>query len=143
VTSADGPGPLSPTADPRLERALVEESLRRSAVLWLTLPPAPMPRAAWYVWSDSAVHVVHEGLEQSLPGLRELADVQISVRSKDKGSLLVRFVARVEPLEPDDPRWEAAALVLHANRQSPPDGESQPARWAADSFITRLTPPPR
>lgn len=119
---------------------LAEEGLRRSAVLWLRLPAAATPRAAWYAWFDGAACVVHEGSEQSLPGLRDLDTVEVSVRSKDKGSLLVRLEARVEALQPDDPRWTAAAAELHARRQSPPDGEAQPARWAAESCITRLVP---
>jgi hypothetical protein len=141
VPAAD-PAPARAAVEAALETALVEEGLRRSAVLWLTLPSLETPRAAWYAWTGGAVHIVHEGLEQSLPGLRELASVDVSLRSKDKGSLLVRFTARVDPLQPDDPRWAAAAAELHARRQSPPDGEAQPARWAASSSITSLTPMP-
>jgi hypothetical protein len=134
--------PASRPAEPgrELERALVDEGLRRSAVLWLALPSAPTPRAAWYAYSDGAAYVVHEGLEQSLPGLRELATVEVTLRSKDKGSQLVRFVAQVEPIEPADPRWPAAAAELHTRRQSAPDGNAQPARWATGSCVTRLAP---
>ena len=131
---------MDPVASPQLRLALALEALRRSTVLWLALPSAPTPRLAWYAWLDAAAYLVHEGDEQQLPGLDDLPTVEISLRSKDKGSLLVRIRATVEPLEVGGADWVAAAAELHARRQSPPDGEGQPARWAAQSRITRLRP---
>ena len=122
---------------------LVEEALRKSSVLWLLLPSCPLPRIAWHLWHDGAACVVHGGAEQELPGLDELREVDIWVRSKDTASLLARWAARVEQVLPDDPRWAAAVAALHAHRQSPPDGADQPARWAKDSRVTRLVPLPR
>jgi hypothetical protein len=122
------------------ESALVEEAARKSSLLWLTLPSLPQPRAAWHVWVDGAVVVVHEGQEQALPGLRDLAEVEISLRSKDKGGLLVRTAARVVALEPGTEGFDSAVAALHGARQSAPDGEAQPARWAATSLVTRLEP---
>jgi hypothetical protein len=138
--AAAAPVDLS-TLDPvRLDAALVEEAARKSSLLWLTLPELAQPRAAWHVWVDGAVAVVHEGDEQTLPGLRDLSTVEISLRSKDKGSLLVRVPARVVALTPGEERFDAAVAALHAARQSAPDGEAQPARWAAMSLVTRLEP---
>jgi hypothetical protein len=121
-------------------RRLVEEALRKSSALWLSLPAGP--RIAWYVWLDGAACLVHEGIEQQLPGLADGGEVQMLVRSKDKGSLLVTVTAAVEPIEPGDDRWPATVAALHAHRQNPPDGPAQPARWAADSRVTRLVPRP-
>jgi hypothetical protein len=134
-------GGRSAHADQRpLERALIEEALRKSAMLWIELPSLPAPRAAWHVWVDGAAVVVHEGGEQSLAGLEKLDTVPVTVRSKDKGGLLVELSMRVVTLTPDDPRWNASVTALHAARQSPPDGENQPARWASQSKVTRLEP---
>ena len=128
---------MTPT-DGATALALVEEALRKSSVLWLALPSSAVPRIAWHIWLDGAAYVVHEGIEQRLPGLDDLSQVEISVRSKDKGTLLARRIVRVEPVPPDDPGWPAAVAALHAHRQSPPDGSDQPARWAAHSRVTRL-----
>ena len=131
---------MDPVASPQLRLALAQEALRRSTVLWLGLPGSATPRLAWYVWIDGAACLVHEGREQLLPGLGDLTTVEISLRSKDKGSLLVRIDAHVERLEIGGTEWVAVAAELHARRQSPPDGEGQPARWAEQSRITRLRP---
>lgn len=121
-------------------RALVEEAGRASAVLWVRLPDRPQPLGAWYAWVDGAAVVVHDGDEQSLPGLREAGSVELVLRSKDKGGLLVTVPARVVPLEPGTEAYDKAVVALHAARQSAPDGEEQPARWAATSQVTRLEP---
>ncbi len=127
-----------PHADPAALDALVAEAARKSGVLWIELPGRPQPYAAWHVWLDGAACVVHGGREQPLPGLAESDRVTVSLPSKDKGGLLVRYVARVEQLTQADPRWEPAVTALHAARQSPPDGEAQPERWALESRVTVL-----
>ena len=121
-------------------RALVEQAGRASAVLWVRLPGRDQPLGAWYAWVDGAAVVVHDGDEQRLPGLRAAGHVELVLRSKDKGTLLVTVPARVVALEPGTPAYDAAVLALHAARQSAPDGEAQPARWAAASLVTRLEP---
>jgi hypothetical protein len=133
-----------PEPEPQIEHdpvaALIDEAARKSSMLWIALPGAPQARAAWHAVADGAVVVVHEGAEQHLPGLRDRPEVEVTLRSKDKGSLLVRFPARVVALAPGDGRWEAAVAALHGTRQSAPDGEAQPERWAAESQVTRLEP---
>ena len=119
---------------------LAQEALRTSSVVWLTLPGCLQPRIAWHVWHDGAAYVVHEGTEQSLPGLVQLRQVEFAVRSKDTGALLVRGTASAHTLAPSDPRWVEAAAAVHAHRQSPPDGAQQPARWASQSTLTVLVP---
>jgi hypothetical protein len=121
-------------------RALVEEAGRASAVLWVRIPGRVQPLAAWYAWVDGAAVVVHDGDEQALPGLREADAVELVLRSKDKGALLVTVPARVVPLEPGTEAFDKAVAALHAARQSAPDGEDQPSRWAATSQVSRLEP---
>ena len=121
-------------------RVLVEEAGRASAVLWLRLPDRPQPLAAWYAWVDGAAVVVHDGDEQQIPGLRGAGHVELVLRSHDKSTLLVTVPARVVALEPGTEAYEKAVVALHAARQSAPDGEGQPARWATSSLVTRLEP---
>ncbi len=122
------------------QTALVDEAGRKSSVLWVAVPGATQPLGAWHVWLDGAAVVVHEGDEQKLPGLRDTGRAELVLRSKDKGGLLVQVPVRVVPLEPGTDAWESAVAALHAARQSAPDGEAQPARWAATCLVTRLEP---
>jgi hypothetical protein len=122
------------------DRTLVEEAGKASAVLWLRLPGRDQPAGAWYAWVDGAAVVVHEGDEQSLPGLRSADQVELILRSHDKGALLLSVSARVVGLEPGTEAYGQAVAALHAARQSAPDGEAQPSRWAATSLVTRLEP---
>jgi hypothetical protein len=111
------------------------EVLRKSSALWLLLPAGP--RIAWYVWKDGAAYVVHGGIEQELPGLAELSQVEVTVASK---GVVVTLPAAVEAVRPADEGWAAAVAALHAHRQNPPDGAAQPQRWAEASQVTRLVP---
>lgn len=122
------------------EAALVEEACKKSALLWLDLPGRPQPQAAWHVWHDGATYVVSGGIEQPLPGLDGADMVTVTVRSKDKGGRLVRWVARVVPVPPGAEGYDDAVAALHAKRLNAPDGEAQPARWARESQVTRLEP---
>ena len=116
--------------------ALVEAAGKASAVLWVRQSGAA--RAAWYAWVDGAAVVVHEGDEQSLPGLREATRVELVLRSKDTGALLLVVPARVVRLEPGTPGYDSAVAALHAARQSAPADVL--SRWAAASLVTRLEP---
>src|SRR4051794_27553840 len=134
VSSDDRPGAERSIA------AVVEEAAKRSSVLWLALPGAPQPLAAWHVWVDGGIAVVHEGAEQRLPGLRDAGTVDVLLRSKDKGTLLLRLTAWVLPLEPWSQGYDEAVAALHAQRQSAPEGGGPPARGARESLVTKLEP---
>ena len=129
--------------------ALVEEATKKSGLLWLALPGLPYPRAAWHVWhvhpvADAeprgAAYVVTGGIEQPLTGLAEAERVTVTVRSKDKGSRLVSWVAEVAQVEPASEEWESVVPVLAKARLNAPDGEHQTERWADEAFVIRLTP---
>jgi hypothetical protein len=130
--------------DTPLNRALVEEAARKSAVLWLQPPGAVRAVPAWHVWSSAAgpgaVYVVGGGAEQTLPPMPDGERVLVTVRSKDTGGRLVAFAATAERVHPGSEEWDAVVPELHAKRLNPPDGEEQPARWARESVVTRLRP---
>ena len=126
--------------DGLLAQALVEEACRKSALVWLQAAGASHPVAAWHVFTGGAVHVVGGGLEQELPPLADGDQVEVTVRSKDTGGRLLRFLATATRVLPGTAGWEAAVPDLHAKRLNPPDGEAQPARWAAESTVIRLDP---
>ncbi len=131
--------------------ALVEEATKKSGMLWLALPGLPYPRAAWHVWHvppatndedepKGAAYVVTGGIEQPLPGLPESERITVTVRSKDKGSRLVSWVAEVGQVEPGSEEWDSVVPALAKARLNAPDGEHQTDRWADEAYVIRLTP---
>lgn len=133
-------------ADDRVLAALVEEATKKSGLLWIsaTGEPEQPARPAWHVWLDGAAYVLSGGAEQPIPGLaaaRERgAEVTLTVRSRDKGGRLLRYLARAVPIEPGTPAWDTAVVALLAKRLNAPDGQEAPARWARESLVTRLEP---
>ncbi len=126
--------------DAALRTALVEETCRKSAMVWLRPVGDTHAVAAWHVFVEGAVHLVGGGLEQPLPTLAEGQQVEVTVRSKDTGGRLLSFLATATVLEPDGEAWASVVPELHAKRLNPPDGEEQPRRWARESTVLRLEP---
>jgi hypothetical protein len=120
---------------------LVEESARRSGLVWVALDGDPVPHPVWHVWHDGAVLLVTGGAEQPLPGAAQAARAVVSARSAERqGDLLTRWTADVEHVQPGTARWDEVVPLLHESRLNAPDGEQQPARWARDSRVLRLVP---
>ncbi|GAB2590347.1 hypothetical protein GCM10027168_24350 [Streptomyces capparidis] len=121
-----------------LDQALVEESAKKSALIWVTVPDGSS-RPLWHVWHDGAVHVVGDGGEQPLHGLADGATARVTVRSKDRGGRLASWPARVTELAPGSEPWRAAVEELRGKRLNATDAEGLPDRWAAGSRVLRLT----
>lgn len=120
--------------------ALVEETCRKSALVWLRARSGSHATAAWHVFVDGAIHVVGGGREQQLPVLADGDEVEVTVRSKDNGGRLLRFFATAVPVLPGTDAWDAVVPELHSKRLNPLDGEEQPQRWARESRVLRLEP---
>ncbi|MEV5344475.1 hypothetical protein [Streptomyces achromogenes] len=124
-----------------LDRALIEEAVKKSGLIWVRGAGAPAARALWHVWHEGAVCVVGDGPgEQPLAGLADESLAEVSVRSKDKGGRLVTFPATVSELASGSEEWEAAVAELKGKRLNAPDGEEMPARWARECRVLRLVP---
>lgn len=109
----------------------VSDALKRSGVVWVARGDAPA-RVVWHLWHDGSVWLVCGGLEQQLPGDGPVATV--TARGCPP------FPAQVTEVEPGSQEWEQVVPLLHDKRLHPPDGEHQPARWARESTVLRLTP---
>ncbi len=121
--------------------ALVEEATRRSAVVWIAPDGAERAFPVWHLWHEGRAYVVTGGLEQPLPGGTAARQAVVLVRSKAKqNDRLVQWVADVEQVLPGTSAWDEVVPLLHAKRLNPPDGDGQPARWARESVVLRLTP---
>jgi hypothetical protein len=138
------------TMDAATTTALVEESARRSGLIWVRrtdpgLATRRPPRPVWHVWQDGSAYVLTGGLEQPAPDGLDGADAdgaraEVIVRSKDKGSRLVVWAASVHVVEPASQEWEAVIPALLSSRLNSPDGELAPQRWARECQVLRLTP---
>jgi hypothetical protein len=123
-----------------LGQALVEEATKKSGLIWVEVPGAPV-RALWHVWHEGAACVVGDGPgEQPLPGLADGAVAEVTVRSKDKGGRLVTWQARVVELASGSEAWRAAVADLKGKRLNAPDGEAMTGRWARECRVLRLEP---
>lgn len=119
--------------------ALVEEATKKSGLIWVRpAGPGHHAQAVWHIWQDGSVYVLTGGIEQPLPDLVDHAHV--TVRSKDKGSRLVTWVASVAQVQPGSDEWDAVVPTLAAKRLNLPDGDAAPRRWARECIVWRLTP---
>ncbi|WP_344443286.1 hypothetical protein [Kitasatospora nipponensis] len=128
------------TADDFLDRALLEESVKKSGLLWVRAEGQDEGRPLWHAWHDGAVVVVGDGAEQPLHGLTAGAGAAVTVRSKDKWGRLVAFAAEVSVLEPHGEAWTGAVEELRGKRLNAPDTDSMVDRWARECRVLRLAP---
>ncbi|WP_369201767.1 hypothetical protein [Streptomyces sp. PU-14G] len=129
-------------AEGHLGRALIEETAKKSGLVWVRGPAGPA-RGLWHVWREGAVCLVGDGsLEQPLTGmgLTDGATATVTVRGKDKGARLVVWSARVRELTPHGEEWQAAVDELKGKRLNAPDADTMLHRWARESRVLRLEP---
>ncbi|NJP68440.1 hypothetical protein [Streptomyces spiramenti] len=124
-----------------LDAALVEETAKKSSLLWVRGPgPAPA-RALWHAWHEGAVWLVGGPGEQPLEGLelRDGGTATVTARSKDNGGRLLVWTARVGEPAAGGPEWAAAVAELRGKRLNAPDADRLADRWAAECRVLRLT----
>lgn len=125
--------------DPDALAALIDEASKKSGLIWVR--PAGQGQhahGAWHVWQDGCAWVLTGGLEQPLPDLG--ARAYVTVRSKDKGSRLLTWVADASRVEPGSQEWQDITPTLLAKRLNLPDGDEAPVRWARECTLWRLKP---
>lgn len=125
--------------EPAALTALIDEATKKSGLIWVRPGGyGPHSQAVWHVWQDGSAWVLGGGIEQLVPDLGDHAFV--TVRSKEKGSRLVTWVATAARVEPGSAEWDGVVPALVAKRLNSPDGEDAPLRWARESVLWRLTP---
>ena len=117
----------------------IDAAMRKAAVLWLTVPGAP-PFPVWPLWHDGALYVLHGGQEQAAPGLAGAHEATVDVPAKGARELVLRFRADVQTLTPASLDWETIVALLLPKRLNLRKAAAGPARWAAESCISRLVP---
>ncbi|MFJ6212847.1 hypothetical protein ACIQGZ_05870 [Streptomyces sp. NPDC092296] len=130
----------TPSAEEFFDPALVEESAKKSGLLWVAADGQGPGRPLWHAWQGGAVVVVGDGGEQPLHGLVGGGTAVVTVRSKDKGGRLVRWPARVVEPAPGSEAWQAAVDELKGKRLNAPDTDTVTDRWARECRVLRLEP---
>jgi len=136
------PGPGSVGGAPVAVEPIVEETTKKSELVWLSYPglEGQSTRPAWHVWHKGAVYVVFDGSEQHMPGLAEADSAIVAVRSKDKWGLLVAWRAALELVPPGSPAWEEVVPLLVGKRLNNRDGDAAAERWARECKVVRMVP---
>ncbi|EST23399.1 hypothetical protein N566_25795 [Streptomycetaceae bacterium MP113-05] len=136
-----------------LDQALIEETAKKSALLWIRGPQGPA-RALWHIWHEGAVCLVGRTSDAPGPdtdpgrteqplaglGLTDGGTATVTARSKDKGGRLIAWPARVVVLAPGTDAWEATVAGLKTKRLNTPDSDTVAERWARDCRVLRLEP---
>lgn len=142
-----------PAGSADLDRALIEETAKKSALLWVRGPEGPA-RGLWHVWHEGAVCVVGRASAEPGPdrdpgrteqplaglGLTDGGTATVTARSKDKGGRLVAWPARVVELTPHSEQWQATAEELKGKRLNAPDADTVLDRWSRECRVLRLEP---
>ena len=136
------PGPGAVGGTPVAVDPLIEESTKKSEILWLAYPGLvdQSTRAVWYIWHKGAVYFVFDGSEQQMPGFEDADTAVVCVRSKDNWGLLVAWRSAVELVPPGSPAWNEVVPLLVGKRLNNRDGDAAPERWARECRVARLVP---
>lgn len=119
---------------------LVDEAMKKAAVVWLTVPGAGPAYPVWCVWIDGALYVVSGPGEQPAPGLAETGQAAVTARG-DHGGRIVTWPAAVTRLDPATGEWATIAPQVAGKRlNASGTAEQTVARWADGCVVTRLTP---
>jgi hypothetical protein len=136
------PGPGAVGGAPVAVDPLIEESTKKSELLWLAYDglDGQSTRPVWYIWHKGAVYFVFDGSEQRMPGLADADSAIVCIRSKDNWSLLVAWRAAVELVPPGSPAWDEVVPLIVGKRLNSRDGDAAADRWARECKVARLVP---
>lgn len=134
--------PESATAAGVLGDAL-EATLKKSAIVWLTIPQDRGPevtKPAWFVLQDGKVFVLTGPDEQQLTNLTNVEQVTLTARSKEDRSRIATVPASVRVVESGSDEWDRIAQLGLGTRLNLPDGEGAYDRWRSTCTMVELTP---
>jgi hypothetical protein len=117
---------------------LVEESMKKAAIAWLTVAERPS-YPVWCLWVEGALYLVSGAQEQPAPGLDGADTAMVSARG-DHGGRIVTWPASVQRVEPGSDQWTSVVPQLAGKRLNSAGAEALAARWAESSIVWRLTP---
>jgi hypothetical protein len=126
--------------EPHTAVPLIEETAKKAAIAWLTVPDGGRAYPVWCLWVSGALYVVSGPGEQTAPGLAEATRAEVTLKG-DHGGRIVTWPAAVTRVVPDSEDWSAVAPQLAAKRlNAPGTAEETAQRWAAECVVSRLEP---
>ncbi|MFN2525024.1 MAG: hypothetical protein ABR505_01995 [Actinomycetota bacterium] len=132
---------LSAVASGSTTAAAVQESLKKSTILWLRWRAAgrehTMP--VWYVMDQGKIYVLSGERQQTIPDAANLRTVDVIVRWKGKNARVAEIPALVRTLEPG-PEWDQIAEKIAEKRLNIPGlPEDTARRWRDECLVLELT----
>ncbi|HEX2239522.1 MAG TPA: hypothetical protein VHJ82_00035 [Actinomycetota bacterium] len=141
--AADVPWPeyLSTVASGSTTAAAVQESLKKSTIIWLRWKAdgreQTMP--VWFVMDQVKIYVLSGERQQTIPDATDLRNVDVIVRWKGKNARVAEIPALVRVLEPG-PEWDQIAEKIAEKRLNIPGLPEETARrWRDECVILELT----
>jgi hypothetical protein len=128
-------------------RALLDEALRTTSVLWLRtdVDRPERARALWFTRLDGGVLLVCGPDEQPDPGLTNGAIVQLVLRGHDDRARAVEVDASVRLVDPGSVDWSDICSQLCAARLNlvpgVGTGERWPERWQGPDYVVAVLSP--
>lgn len=122
--------------------AAIDESLRKSDILWLDPESGGQPIPCWFVYRNGLVYVLSGERQQVIPGAARLRDVKVVTRWKGRDARMADFTAAVRPITAQaGEEFDEIAELLLAKRQSVTGStEENIERWKRDCVILELSP---
>lgn len=132
-------GPEGPPA------ALVDEALRKSDILWITVDTDPLhkPIPCWFLYTkDKRLFVLSGEPEQRIPYAGQARKAHVVVRWRGRDAQMVEFDADVRPITAANKKeFEEIGHLLVAKRQSVRAGAAETIEsWMRDGVILELIP---
>lgn len=128
-------------AGEELDKA-VQEAIKKSTILWMRWDDAAgvsrtMP--VWFVTDQGKIYVLSGEREQTIPGARDLRNVDVIMRWKGKNAQVADLAAEVRVVPPG-PEWNAIAEKIADKRLNIPGlPEDTARRWRDECDILELT----
>ncbi|MEX0790353.1 MAG: hypothetical protein WD178_06210 [Actinomycetota bacterium] len=133
--------------DPKVypDLAKVEEGLKRSDILWLSVDtdPGGKPVPCWFVYGkDKRLFILSGEPEQRIPFAAQVKKAHVQTRWKGRDAKMVDFDAKVRPITAaDGEEFQQIAQLLVANRQSVRGSAADTIdTWMRDAVILEILP---
>lgn len=122
--------------------AAIDESLKKSDILWITPEGDSRPLPCWFVYRDGKAYVLSGERQQVIPRAARVRNAKVVTRWKGRDARMAEFDAYVRPITAADAgEFDELAEALLAKRQSVTGTpEENLERLRRECVILELTP---
>jgi hypothetical protein len=136
------PPHLDPAATTGVSNPAVQESLKKSTILWMRWHADGVEHTmpVWYLYDAKAgkVYVLSGERQQTLPGAEHIRECDVILRWKGRNSSVAELPARVRQIE-QGPEWDEIAERIAEKRLNIPGLPEETARrWRDECVILEL-----